>query len=112
MPATARSHVRPLDGAVMRIVQLAGKSAPPSRMAREVELIVGDWERDLGGEIEPVKERVQELHEMLVSGVVDAEEQVGDVDRGEAAALRQAQATLAGLTTCRDAAEQWLRRNG
>ncbi|MBS7811183.1 hypothetical protein [Roseococcus pinisoli] len=112
MAATAKSRVRPLDNAVMRIIQLAGRGAAPSRMAREIELIISEWEQELGGEIEPTRERVDGLHEMLVSGVADAEEQVSDVDRGDPAALRQAQTTLAGLTTCRDAALRWLERHG
>jgi len=108
MVATVNSRVRPLDGAVQRITALAGRAATPSRMAREVELIVAGWEQELGGEVEPVQERVRELHESLVAGVSDAEEQASDVDRGDAAAARQADATLAALTTCRDAAARWL----
>jgi archaellum component FlaC len=109
MAADLKSRLRPLDGAVQRIVTLAGRSAPPSRMAREVELIVSEWERELGGEIEPIQERVHELHEALVSGVADAEEQASDVDRSDVAAARQADATLVALMTCRDAAARWLR---
>lgn len=112
MPTQAKSRVRPVDGAAVRIVQLAGRGATPTRMAREVELIVGEWEQELGGDIDAVKERVQEMHEALEAGVTDAEEQVGDVDRGDAGALRQAQTTLAGLSTCRQAAARWLARYG
>lgn len=112
MPATPRSRVRPLDMAAMRITQLAGKSAPPSRMAREVELIISGWEHELDGDIDKVKGRVELLHEALAAGAGDAEEQVGDVDRGDAAAVRQAQSALAALTTCRDAAARWIQRYG
>ncbi|TCH97630.1 hypothetical protein EJV46_16050 [Roseococcus sp. SYP-B2431] len=108
MPGQAKSRVRPLDAAVQRIVTLAGRGALPSRMAREVEIIIGDWERELGGEVEPVQERVQALHEALVAGVSDAEEQVSDVDRSDQAAARQAEVTLVALTSCRDAAARWL----
>lgn len=112
MPTQAKSRVRPLDGAVQRIVALAGRSAPTSRMAREVELIVGGWEQELGGDVDAVKERVQELHEALAGGVTDAEEQVSDVDRADAGAARQAQATLSALMACRDTAGRWLERVG
>ncbi|TCH99205.1 hypothetical protein EJV46_07935 [Roseococcus sp. SYP-B2431] len=109
MPAHAKSRARPLDAAVQRIITLAGRAASPSRMAREVEIIIGEWERELGGEVEPIQERVQELHEALVEGASDAEKQVWDVDRSDVAAARQAEATLVALTTCRDAAAQRLR---
>lgn len=110
MPASAKSRISPIDGAAMRIIQLAGRAAAPGRMAREVDVIISDWEQELGGDIDALKERVQILHEALESGVVDAEEQLADLDRGDAAAMRQATATLAGLTTCRDAAARWLTR--
>ncbi len=58
MTATIKSKIRPLDSAVMRIIQLAGRGAAPSRMAREIELIISEWEQELGGEIAPIRERV------------------------------------------------------
>jgi len=42
------------------------------------------------------------LHADLVSGAVDAEEQVGNVDRSEAGEARQADATLAAVCAARD----------
>ncbi|WP_424814845.1 hypothetical protein [Roseococcus sp. YIM B11640] len=110
MAATVKSRVRPLDSAVQRIVALAGRNPAPSRMAREVELIITGWENELGGEFEPIRERVQDLHEALVAGAVDAEEQLSDVDRSDAGALRQAEATAVALTTCSDAAARWLEK--
>lgn len=112
MAPTVKSRERPLEGAVSRIVTLAGRSPTPGRMAREIEIIVGEWEAELGGEIDPVRERVQELLEMLEGGVTDAEEQVSDVDRSDEPAARQAQVTLVALTACRDKTAAWLDRYG
>lgn len=105
----AKSRARPLDEAVQRIVTLAGRNSAPSRMAREIQLIIAEWERELEGEYEPIRERVQDLHEALVVGVTDAEEQAADVDRSDARAGQQADATLVALATCRDATAHWLR---
>ena len=53
-----------------------------------------------------VRIRLDELHEQLASGVVDAEEQVSYVDPDEAAAVKQAGVTLSALVATRDAVER------
>jgi hypothetical protein len=100
--ATAKSGSRPLDGAIQRLLALATKAVPPARMAREVGIIIGEWKQ--AEEADAVRERIAELLELLDAGVIDAEEQVSDVDRDQPAAVTQANATLAAITACRNAA--------
>jgi hypothetical protein len=104
MAARRNGPVRPVETALRRLLELAAKSVPPSRMAREVEIIVAEWRRVPEADASEVREQVSELLEQLASGVSDAEEQVSDVDQSDAAAVKQADATLAALLATRDAA--------
>ena len=106
MAARQRATIRPLDAALMRLQAMAARGVQPSRMAREVEIIVAEWLGEAGSNPEEVKSRLDELHEQLASGVVDAEEQVSYVDPDEAAAVKQASLTLAALVATRDAVGQ------
>ncbi len=71
-------------------------------MAREVGVIITEWRAI--EEADVVRERIAEMLEQLDTGVIDAEEQVADADRDQPAAMTQANATLAAITACRNAA--------
>jgi len=98
--------MRPLDAALVRLQAMAARGVQPTRMAREVEIIVSEWLGEADADPDEVKVRLDELREQLASGVVDAEEQVSYVDPDEAAAAKQAGVTLAALVATRDAAER------
>jgi hypothetical protein len=100
--------VRPLDAAITRLTALAAKGVQANRMAREVEIIAGEWLNADGADPAEVKERLAELRQQLVAGVGDAEEQLADIDTSEPAAVKQAQITLAALVATRDAAQRAL----
>jgi len=106
MAARQRAAMRPLDAALVRLQAMAARGVQPTRMAREVELIVGEWLGDPNADPDAMKVRLDELREHLASGVVDAEEQVSYVDPDEAAAVKQAGITLAALVATRDAVER------
>ena len=90
MAARRRAATRPLDAALVRLQTMAARGGQPNRMAREVELIVREWLGEASADPDEVRTRLDELHEQLASGVVDAEEQVSYVDPDEAAAKVQA----------------------
>ncbi|WP_421993853.1 hypothetical protein [Roseococcus sp.] len=102
MPAQAKSRPRPIDDAMRRLLDLAARAAAPGRMAREVGVIITEWRAI--EEADVVRERIAEMLEQLDTGVIDAEEQVADADRDQPAAMTQANATLAAITACRNAA--------
>ena len=106
MAARQRAAMRPLDAALVRLQTMAARGVQPTRMAREVEIIVGEWLGEVDADPADVKTRLDELHEQLASGVVDAEEQVSYVDPDEAAAVKQAGITLAALVATRDAVQR------
>ena len=106
MAARQRATVRPLDAALMRLQALAARGVRPSRMAREVQIIVAEWQAAEADRSALIKARLDDLHEQLASGVIDAEEQVSYVDRDEAGAVKQASLTLAALVATRDAVDQ------
>lgn len=106
MAARQRAAMRPLDAALVRLQALAARGVKPTRMAREVEMIVSEWLGEAGADPDEVKTRLDDLHEQLASGVVDAEEQVSYVDPDEAAAVKQAGITLAALVATRDAVQR------
>jgi tryptophanase len=104
MASKKQRAVRPLDAALARLQALAMRAVQPHRMAREVDIIVGEWRAAEDAEV--VRERLGELHEMLVAGVADAEEQISYVDAEEPAAAKQAQATLAALVATLSAVQR------
>ncbi|MDB5414021.1 MAG: hypothetical protein JWR10_2356 [Rubritepida sp.] len=104
MAARKKAPARPVQAALQRLLDLATKAVPPSRMAREVDIIVREWSTAPEADPTEVKERLDELREQIAVGVADAEEQVSDVDRSEAAAVKQADVTLAALVATHDAA--------
>ena len=106
MAAIAKSPVRLVDVALERPTALAVKAVPPARMAREVKIIVKDWSVLIRADPTAAKGHALELLEQLGAGVVDAEEQMADVDRSEEASVKQANATLAALLATRDAARR------
>lgn len=106
MAARRWAAIRPLDAALVRLQTMAARGVQPTRMAREVEIIVGEWLGEADADPADVRIRLDELHELheqLASGVVDAEEQVSYVDPDEAAAVKQAGVTLSALVATRDA---------
>jgi hypothetical protein len=100
--------MRPVDAAIIRLMTLAAKGVQPHRMAREVEVIANEWLQGPDADPSDVKGRLNELREQIVVGVGDAEAQLSDIDRGEPAAVKQAQATLAALVATRDAMQRAL----
>lgn len=104
MAARKPRQVRPVDAALTRLLALAGKGAVPGRMAREVEVIAGEWAANAAFERPEVRDWLDELREQLNEGVGHAEEQVSDLDSSEPAAMKQASAMLAALVATRDAA--------
>jgi hypothetical protein len=101
-----KQRTNPVDGALARLADLAGRGVQPSRMSREVETIIAAW-RDGPGAAAPdeVSERLTLLHEQLVAGVEAAAEQVSDVDRSDSAALRHAGLVHAALVAAAGAFE-------
>jgi hypothetical protein len=104
MAERRQNRARPLDAAISRLMALAAKGVQPIRMAREVEMIVGEWVGAVDAEPSEVKERLDELHEQIVAGVTDAEEQLSDTDASDPGAAKHAGLTLAALVATRDAA--------
>jgi hypothetical protein len=102
-----RQRVNPVDAALARLADLAGRGVAASRMARELDVILADW---AGGERpaapDEVAERLAAMHEQLVAGASDAAEQVGDVDADEPAALRHAKLVHAALLAAVEAVAQ------
>jgi len=93
-----RRRTNPVDGAMARLADLAGRGVRPARMEREIEAIVAGWlSPDGTADVEVVLERLAALHENLLVGVTDAAEQHADVDRSDAAALRHAGLVHAAL---------------
>lgn len=86
-----------------RLAAFAGASTPPGRMMREAEKIIADWraEPDLAADV--LREWLEIPRDDIAAGVISAEEQAGDVDASDAAAVRQATATVAGLRAVRAA---------
>ncbi|MBU8540040.1 hypothetical protein [Falsiroseomonas tokyonensis] len=103
MAARKQRPARPVDAAITRLLALAGKGAVPGRMAREVELIAGEWRAAPEADVLEIRERLDELREQLTAGVGHAEEQVADLDSSEPGAMKQAGAMLAALVATRDA---------
>lgn len=108
MAARKPRPARPVDAALARILALAGKGAAPGRMAREVEVIAGEWMAEPDRDPTEIRERLDELREQLTAGVGHAEEQVADLDASEPGAVKQAGAMLAALVATRDAASRAL----
>ena len=106
MAARRQARVRPVDAAIVRLMELVAKGVPPHRIAREDEMIVAEWLREPDADPSDAKTWLDELREQIVAGVADADEQVTFVDPGEAAAVKQAGLTLAALQASRDAVER------
>ncbi len=104
--AARKQAMRPLDAASMRLQAMAARGVQPARMAREVDLVVAEWLGAADAEPDEIRSRLDELRELLASGVIDAEEQVSYVDPDEQAAVKQAGLTLAALVATRDAVAQ------
>ena len=106
MAARKPARLRPTDVALLRLLALAAKGVTPNRMAREVELIVAEWQRAEESDPLATREWLDELCEQIAAGVADAQEQVADADTSEPAAVKQAGITLAALVATHDAANR------
>lgn len=98
-----RSTGSPVSAALARMATLAGAGSAPGRMVREAQKIIADWRAEPELDDDTLRERLETLREDLTAGVAAAEEQAGDVDRSDAGAVRQAEASLNGLKAVRDA---------
>jgi hypothetical protein len=105
--AGRRQRMSPLDTALVRLADLAGRGVMPGRMAREVEVIMAGW---VGGAeaVDPdeVCERLDAMHEQLATGAAAAAEQLGEIDADDAAALRHAKLVHAALVAAVEAVER------
>ena len=105
--AKGRQQTNPVDAALARLAEQAGRGVQPARMAREVDAVLAAWlDPASGADAEVVAERLAILHEQLSAGASDAAEQVADVDSGDAAAVRQARLVRAALVAALDAVER------
>jgi hypothetical protein len=100
------ARMSPVDAATVRLMELAAKGVPPHRIAREVDLIVAEWQRAPDADPLDAKAWLAELREQIVGGVADAEEQVSYVDPDDTVAAKQASLTLAALQASRDAVDR------
>jgi hypothetical protein len=93
-----RQRTHPLDEAIARLSGLAARGVTPARMAREVASILTGWKGEACGE-EPqdLAERLGLLQEQLRAGMEAAAEQLADVDRSDASAVRHAGLVHAAL---------------
>ena len=103
MAARGPARVRPVDAAIARLMALVAKAAAPTRIAREVEIIVGEWLALPDADPSLTREWLEELREQIVTGVADAEDQVSYVDASDPGVVKQASLTLAALVASRDA---------
>ena len=94
---------RPVDAAILRLMALVAKGVAPHRMAREVDIIAGEWADAPDADPAEVRDRLDQLREMIAAGVADAEDQALDVDASVPAAVKQAAATLAALRATQEA---------
>jgi hypothetical protein len=94
----------PAKAALQRLAELALKGSPPDRVAREVEAIAAGWLEGADDAMrQDIRERLGEMHDELAAGVDAAQDQVEDLDRSDAAGLKQAGRSLAALEAARDA---------
>lgn len=101
--STPRRSGSPVSTALTRLATLSGAGSAPGRMVREAQKIMADWRAEPDLDADVLRERLETLREDLMAGVSAAEEQAGDVDRSDAGAVRQAEASLKGLQAVRDA---------
>ena len=105
--AKGRQRTNPVDAALARLADQAGRGVQPARMAREVDAVVAGWlDPTSGADAEVVAERLAVLHEQLSAGASDAAEQVADVDSSDGAAVRQAGLVHAALVAALHAVER------
>jgi hypothetical protein len=101
-----KQRTNPVDAAMARLADLAGRGVQPARLAREVDTIVAGW-LDGASAVPPdeVAERLVVLHENLTAGAEAAAEQLADIDRGDNGALRHAGLVHAALLAAVQAIE-------
>jgi hypothetical protein len=97
----------PVEAALARLAGLAGRGVTPSRMAREVEVLLASWrDGDRPAAPDEVAERLATMHEQLAAGASAAAEQLGDLDGDEPAAVRHATLVHASLAAAVEAVMQ------
>jgi len=105
--AKGRQQTNPVDAALARLAEQAGRGVQPARMAREVDAVVAGWlDPASGADPDEVAERLAVLHEQLAAGTSDAAEQLADVDSSDGAAVRQAGLVHAALVAALNAVER------
>ena len=107
MSGGGRQRCNPAEAALARLAGLAGRGVTPSRMAREVEVLLASWrDGDRPAAPEEVAERLTTMHEQLVAGASAAAEQLGDLDGDEPGAVRHATLVHAALEAAVEAVVQ------
>jgi hypothetical protein len=105
--AGRRQRISPIDAALARLAELAGRGVTPSRLAREVDVIMAGWLSEASpDEPEEVAERLAAMHENLAAGAAAAAEQLSDIDADDPAALRHARLVHAALEAGVEAVER------
>ena len=90
----------PVLSAIEQLGRLIQTGTPVARVSRAAQGIALRWRATAGADA--AREWITTLHADLVSEAVDAEEQVGNVDRSDAGEARHADATLAAIRAARD----------
>ncbi len=100
-PTTPTSIERsPALPAIEQLGRLIQTGTPVARVTRAAQGIASRWRATV--DANAVREWITTLHADLVSGAVDAEEQVGNVDRSDASEALHSDATLAAICAARD----------
>ncbi len=97
---TAPVERSPALSAIEQLGRLIQTGTPMARVTRAAQGIACRWRATAGADA--AREWITTLHADLVSGAADAEEQVGNVARGDVGEARQADATLAAIHGSRD----------
>ncbi|WP_426954768.1 WYL domain-containing protein [Muricoccus radiodurans] len=118
-PTMARSATKPAakparaptpDRAAMaRLGAVLQRGATPDRMTREVQAVVDELRAAGGEDADAVRTWLETLRDGFAEGAESAAEQADDVDRSDAAAVRQSRNALAALEATRDALDAALR---
>lgn len=87
----------PTEAALDQLGRLAAAGAPASRIAEAVGTIVAAWAGEPDMSPAAAQARIEELWDSLGKDAADLEEQIGDTDSPDAAALATARRTLASL---------------
>ncbi len=82
-----------MPAALERLAKMAAAGTAPDRMMRETDKLLGEWRDDPAS----FDDRLATLRENLELGVAAAEEDLGNVDRDDKAAVKGAEGTLQAM---------------